>query len=163
MTMADQTHLLRELDAERAIRALMGNYLAARDDRRPGPEVAALFAPDGVWEGLGHQGAQLGRHHGRAAIARRFSRPLPPTLHLLTEEDIQVTGDRARGRWRYLAPAVLEGEPSWMAGRYEIDFVVHDGRWRFAHVRVRPLLAAAHRHGWATLDELDEHDLEADG
>lgn len=163
MMTADQTRLLRELEAERAIRALMGAYLAARDARRPGQEIAALFAPDGVWEGAGRQGAQLGRHHGRAAIARRFSGLLPPTLHLLTEEDIRVTGDRARGRWRYLAPAVLDGEPSWMAGRYEIDFVGHDGRWRFAHLRVRPLLAAAHRHGWATLDEHDERDLRADG
>jgi SnoaL-like domain len=163
MMMADQTRLLRELEAERAIRALMGAYLAARDGRRPGREIAELFAPDGVWEGAGRQGAQLGRHHGRAAIARRFSGPLPPTLHLLTEEDIRVTGDRARGRWRYLAPAVLDGEPTWMAGRYEIDFVVHADRWRFAHVRVRPLLAAAHRQGWVTLGEPDGHDTQAGG
>ncbi len=118
---------------------------------------------DGVWEGSGRQGAQLGRHLGRAAIARRFSEQLPPALHLLSEEDIRVEGDRAWGRWRYLAPAIVEGEASWMAGRYEIDFVVHDGRWHFAHMRVVPLLVAAHRQGWATLGEYDEHDARAGG
>ncbi len=143
------------LQAERDIRALMAAYVAARDGRGSGREIAELFAPDGIWEGTGPHGAQLGRHRGRAAIAQRFAGELPPTLHLLSSEQIHVNGDRATGRWSYLAPAVIDGEATWMAGGYDNDFVVHAGRWRFAHVRVRPVLAAAHRHGWTALGDRD--------
>jgi hypothetical protein len=149
------------LEAERAIRALMAAYLAARDRGSAGGEIAAMFAPDGIWEGIGGYAAQLGRHRGVPAIAERFSGDLPPTLHLLGGEHIRVDGDRARGRWTYLAPAVLDGEAAWMAGIYDNDFIRQDGRWLFAHVRVRPVLMAAHRHGWAELIKPDEHDERA--
>ena len=157
----DLERRLSELEAERAIRALMGAYVAARDGNRDGDEVAALFAPDGIWEGTGRHGAQLGCHRGHAAIAGRFSGVLPPTLHLLCEHGVRVDGDRAGGRWSYLAPAVMDGEAAWMAGRYDNDFVVHVGHWRFAYVRVQPLLVATHRLGWTTLHELVHHDQRA--
>ena len=48
-----------------------------------------------------------------------------------------------------------------MAGFYDNDFIRHDGRWLFAHVRVEPALVAAHRHGWAKLIKPDEHDPRA--
>lgn len=158
---ADLERRLSQLEAERAIRALMGAYIAARDVRRDGHQIAALFARDGIWEGTGRHGAQLGRHRGHAAIARRFSGELPPTLHLLYEHEIRVDSDRASGRWSYLAPAVIDDEATWMAGSYDNDFVMHMRHWRFAHVRVQPLLVATHRHGWTTLLELVQHDQRA--
>jgi hypothetical protein len=149
--MRDVERRLGTLEAERAIRTLMADYLAARDRGRAGSEIAALFVPEGIWEGTGPHAAQLGSHRGSAAIARRFSGDLPPTLHLIGGEQIHIDGDRATGRWSYLAPAMLDGEAAWMAGFYENDFVCRDGRWLFAHVRVGPVLVAAHRRGWSTL------------
>ena len=143
----DLERRLRILEAEHDIRVLMAAYVAARDGHGTGREIAELFTADGIWEGTGPYGAQLGRHRGRDAIARRFSGDLPPTLHLLGGEQIQIDGDHATGRWNYLALAVLDGEAAWMAGRYDNDFVVEAGRWQFAHVRVRPMLAAPHRSG----------------
>ena len=152
----DVDRRLGVLEAERAIRALMAAYIAVRDRGSAGGEVAAMFVPDGIWEGIGAYAAQLGRHRGVPAIAERFSGDLPPTLHLLGGEQVHVVGDRATGRWSYLAPAVLDGEAAWMAGVYDNDFIRQDGRWLFAHVRVGPVLVAAHRHGWVKLIKPDE-------
>lgn len=155
--MRDVERRLGVLEAERSIRALMAAYLAARDRGSAGGEIAALFAPEGIWEGTGPLAAQLGSHRGSAAIGERFSGDLPPTLHLIGGEQIRVDGDRATGRWSFLAPSMLDGEAAWMAGFYDNDFVCQDGRWLFAHVRVGPVLLAAHRHGWAALIKSDEH------
>jgi hypothetical protein len=162
-TMRDVERRLGVLEAERAIRALMAAYIAARDRGGAGGEIAALFVPEGIWEGTGPSAAQLGSYRGSAAIAERFSGDLPPTLHLLGGERIRVDGDRATGRWSYLAPAVLDGEGAWMAGFYDNDFVCRDGRWLFAHVRVGPVLVAAHRHGWTELIKSDDQRARARG
>jgi hypothetical protein len=154
--MRDVERRLGVLEAERAIRTLMAAYLAARDRGAAGGEIARLFVPDGIWEGTGPYAAQLGSHGGHAAIAERFSSDLPATLHLIGGEQIRVDRDRATGRWSFLAPALLDGEAAWMAGLYDNDFVCRDGRWLFAHLRVGPVLVAAHRHGWATLLSPDE-------
>jgi hypothetical protein len=110
-------------------------------------------------------GGKPGRAPDRAhpAVAERFSGDLPPTLHLIGGEQIHVDGDRATGRWSYLAPAVPDGEAAWMAGFYDNVFVCQDGRWLFAHVRVRLALAAAHRRGGTALIESDEHRTRARG
>jgi SnoaL-like domain len=156
-TMRDVERRLGVLEAERTIRTLMAAYLTARDRRSAGREIAALFVPEGIWEGTGPFAARLGSHQGCAAIAERFAGDMPTTLHLIGGEQIRVEGDRATGRWSYLAPAVLDGEAAWMAGVYDNDFVRQDGRRLFAHMRVGPVLAAAHRHGWAKLINPDEH------
>lgn len=128
------------LAAEPGIGTVVAACLAARDHGSAGDEIAALFAHDGIWEGAGPDGARLGRHRGRRAIARRFPRDRPPTLHLIGGGQIRDDGDAAG-----------------IAGVYDNDFVRHGGRWRFAHVRVEPVLVAAHRHGWASLIRADGH------
>ena len=91
--------------------------------------VCVLEAKDEIrrWPDLA--GNVLAPQVGRDAIVQRFAGPLPPVLHLLSNESITVNGDDAAGSWTYLQPAVLDGRAYWVAGQYHIDFRKDDGRW----------------------------------
>ena len=102
--MGTSEELLQRLDileSEAAIHRLMAEYLDARDlGTRSGSHIAHLFSADGVWEGVGRLAQVLGSHQGCNAIERRFSAPLPFSVHFLTNESITIDGDTAVGTWR---------------------------------------------------------------
>jgi len=81
------------LAAQDEIRRLMAAYVHARD--LANIPVVDYLTEDAVWEGVGRMADVLGRH----AIAKRFAGPVPPGLHLLTNESITVNGDDAVGYW----------------------------------------------------------------
>src|SRR5690606_1628349 len=105
MSTDDLQRLIQRLDileAQDAVRRLQAEYMQACDDKR-GRAVADLFWPDGIWEGVG--GSRAGKVQGYEAIAEMFAASpgvLTFTVHYLTNESIQVQGDRAWGSWKLL-------------------------------------------------------------
>ena len=64
-------------------------------------DVAALFTPEGVWDG----GPGLGTATGRRAIAERLREPtLVFSRHFFMNPRIDVQGETAFGRWDLLSP-----------------------------------------------------------
>jgi SnoaL-like domain len=158
--MATSEELLQRLDvleSEGAIRRLMAEYLDARDlCTGSGTNIARLFAADGTWEGVGRLAEVLGSHQGRDAIERRFSAPLPFSIHFLTNELIAINGDTAVGTWKYLQSTVYKGQAVWIAGRYNNDLVRTEGQWKFQHVRIDAMFVTPFEDGWVKTPFLDE-------
>lgn len=155
-TNEDLNQRLDILESEAAIRRLMAEYLEARDlGMESGTYIAHLFVADGIWEGVGRLAEVLGFHQGRDAIERRFSAPLPFSVHFLTNESITVDGDTAVGTWRYLQSTVYQGQAVWIAGRYHNDFVRVEGRWKFQHVRIDAMFMTPYEDGWVKTPFLD--------
>lgn len=145
------------LESEAAIRRLMAEYLDARDmGTASGTHIAGLFSADGIWEGVGRLAQVLGSHQGRDAIERRFSAPLPFTVHFLTNESITVNGDTAVGTWRFLQATVYQGQAVWVGGGYHNDFVRVQGQWKFQHVRIDAMFVTPYEDGWVKTPFLDE-------
>jgi SnoaL-like domain len=139
---------LDALESEGAIRRLMANYIELRDFGGDAASIAGLFTPSGVWEHVGRLAPVLGAHHGREAIARRFSGPLPLSRHFLTNEAIMVKGETAVGMWSYVMASVVEEQVVWTAGRYRNDFVRVEGAWRFQLVRIEDIALPSTADGW---------------
>lgn len=111
--------------------------------------VAALFAPDGVWDG----GPGLGRAQGRPAIAARLRAPtLDFSRHFFLNPRIDVDGDTATGRWDLLSPCRrTDGTSYWMCG-YEDDRYVHvDGRWLHLSMTLTTVFMAPVGEGWTRI------------
>jgi hypothetical protein len=148
-TNEDLSQRLDVLESEAAIRRLMAQYLDARDfGMESGAHIARLFSADGIWEGIGRLAEVLLSHQGRDAIERRFSAPLPFSVHFLTNESITIDGDTAVGTWRYLQSTVSKGQAVWIAGRYHNDFVRVEGQWKFQHVRIDAIFVTPYEDGW---------------
>jgi SnoaL-like domain len=151
-SMVTSEKLLQRLDvleSEGEIRRLMAEYLEARDFATgSGTRIARLFSADGIWEGVGRLAAVLGNHQGREAIERRFSAPLPFSVHFLTNESITIYGDTAEGTWRYLQSTVYQGQAVWIAGHYHNDFVRIEGQWKFQHVCIDAIFVTPYEDGW---------------
>jgi uncharacterized protein (TIGR02246 family) len=125
---------VQQLQDEKAIREVTiryGEYLDARDYAG----YASLFASDGVWTG------GFGSATGPAGIQAMLEKNLPKAepgfinksnFHLMTTEVIEVNGDTAKVRSRYLfVTASPENRPTpSLAGRYVDDFVRENGVWK---------------------------------
>ncbi|CAB3775933.1 nuclear transport factor 2 family protein [Paraburkholderia fynbosensis] len=146
---------LAALEAETAVRGTMARYMALCDvpcGALEGETLAALFADDAVWEGIGPQYAnKFGRLKGRAAIVAMLSRYLPPSphfsvnVHFLTSETIAVRGAAAKGRWIMLqASGYVDAPAELISARLEVDFAPADnGRdWLITHFRTERLFDA---------------------
>ena len=126
---------LQRLEDEKQIRELMieyGRRLDARDFRG----YARLFAGEGEWIG------GLGRAKGPAAIEAMLVKGLgsiaanPQTVtsfHILTNFQIEVTGDRASAysRLLYVIRSAEDTPAPSRGGHYEDLFIREDGGWKF--------------------------------
>lgn len=141
---------LDRLESQDAIRRLKARYMQACDDRL-GRAVADLFWPDGIWEA--HGGSAAGAVVGREAIADMFEaapRRLTFTTHYLTNEAIEVDGDRAEGRWKLFEPCTFKDRMAlWMGGDYADTFERRGGEWRFRHLRLTIAFRTPYGAGWA--------------
>jgi uncharacterized protein (TIGR02246 family) len=125
---------LQELEDEKAIREVIvryGEYLDARDYA----SYAALFARDGVWTG------GFGSFTGPAAIQEMLEKNLgkpeegfinKSNFHLNTTVVVEVEGDTAKARSRYLFfTASSDNRPTAaLAGRYFDELVRENGEWK---------------------------------
>lgn len=147
------------LEAQNSVRKTIARYMALCDvpiQALNGESLAALFADDAVWEGIGPQYAgKFGRLQGHAQIVAMLQRYLPPTphfatnVHFLTSEHIEANGDgdKAKGRWIMLqASGFIDGKAELIAARLEVDFVPsprdHGLTWLIQHFRTERLFDA---------------------
>jgi len=112
-------------------------------------QVAALFAPDAVWDG----GPALGTCTGRDAIAARMREPtLQFSWHFFLKPRIEVDGDRAKARWDVLSPCTTEdGRPHWMLGTEDDEYRRVDGVWLHQHMKLTAVFLAPHDSGWTRI------------
>ena len=122
------------LEDREAIRALILAYGQAHD-RRDYRTFEDLFATNGEWVG------GLGSAKGPDAIFELMDRtighdPRPEgsgTFHVMTNDQIEIDGDRARAttQWLYITPGD-DGAPRLVfLGRYEDEFIRENGEWKF--------------------------------
>ncbi|MGI9642884.1 MAG: nuclear transport factor 2 family protein [Acidimicrobiia bacterium] len=108
----------------------------------------AVFTPNASADLLGR------RSEGRAAIAERVRSSLAPfdsTQHIVTNHQIEVSGDTAHCRCYLQAQHIRKGAPGGdyyiIAGRYEDDLLRTSDGWRIDH----RLLAAMWTEGNAAI------------
>ncbi len=129
---------LQELLAREALRDLVARYAHAADGGRF-DELVELFAPDGVLE-TPDKAAHRGREAIRAFLGgtRDALAGATPTgwirhhvsnLALVVSSPVEATGAA------YFFVVTERGPDHW--GRYRDRYVCQDGRWLFAHRRVR--------------------------
>jgi hypothetical protein len=151
---------LARIEAQDAVRKVKAAYMQGLDDRLRGA-VADLFWEDAIWEGLPDRApegeAPVGtgsRIVGRAAIAESFvsaAAAMSFTAHFLTNEAIEVDGERATGRWKLLQACTAGRERAfWQAGVYTDDFECRDGVWKFSHLRLAMDFRTPYDEGWVT-------------
>jgi uncharacterized protein (TIGR02246 family) len=139
---------LRVLEDREAIHRLFMEYAAALDARDM-RAYAALFARDGEWiGGTGYGRTPDGiREMLEERLAPNPPAPGPTHRHLVTNERIEVDGDRATAVSTWALATRAEGDVPALTllGTYRDTLVREDGRWRFAsreaHVDIpdRPL------------------------
>ena len=128
---------VQQLQDQQAIREILiryGEYLDARDYAR----YASLFAKEGVW--TGGFGSATGPAAIQAMLEEHLGKPEPgfinkSNFHLMTTAVIEVHGDTARARSRYLFfTASPDNKPTpALAGRYVDEFVRENGEWKIKH------------------------------
>jgi len=108
--------------------------------------VAALFTPEGVWDG----GPGLGRAAGRNAIAERLSTPtLVFSRHFFLNPRIEVDGNTATGRWDLLSPCRrTDGTSYWMTGYEDDDYECLEGVWLHRSMRLTTVFMSPVGEGW---------------
>ena len=113
---------------------------------RVADDVAALFTPDGVWDG----GPGLGTATGRPAIAARLGQPtLVFSRHYFLNPRIVVTGETATGRWDLLSPCRRsDGSSYWMSGYEDDEYALLDGVWLHRSMRLTTVFMAPVGEGW---------------
>jgi hypothetical protein len=145
---------VQRLEDLEAIRRVKHEYCAYCDAGYDPEGIASLFLPEGIWDA----GADFGRYVGREAIAG-FFRNVGPSVafaaHVVTNERIDVEGERARGVWWLVMPSTFHEDgrkvDRWLFSEYTDDFVKREGRWYIAHLRSNIHRNAPHLEGWANV------------
>jgi uncharacterized protein (TIGR02246 family) len=143
---ADLEARVAALEAERAIRRLVGSYARACDPIDP-DRIASLFTEDGTWssrttDGSVEFGAASGREAIRATFAGLGEAIASPTAHYNLQEEIDVAPDgrSAAATWytivltRGRTDERPEGDPTLLLGTYEHEYRRGEDGWRFTRV-----------------------------
>lgn len=122
------------LEDREAIRALIMAYGHAHD-HRDYKTFASLFASNGEWVG------GLGSAKGPEAIFALMDKTIghkpvaegSGTVHLMTNDQIVIDGDRASAvtKWLYLVPAEDGSPRAQILGHYIDQFIRENGEWKF--------------------------------
>jgi len=146
-------------EAVQAIQNLKAHYAQLVDERyvrgKVAPDervaavaeqIAALFTPDGVWDG----GPALGVSSGREQIAARMRAPtLLFSWHFFLKPQIHVEGEHARARWDILSPCTTkDGRPHWMVGFEDDEYARVGGTWLHTRMKLTSVFLAPHETGW---------------
>lgn len=148
---------LAELRAHQALQELMYKYIQAVDHVRI-EEVVACFTADGTGEFTPFADGFSG-HDGIRAFLTAFRGPDAPTprlthvIHFPGGPLIDVDGDRATGRWDWLATCTIERDQgqfvaAWQLGRYDARFLRTADGWRIQHLKTTYYEVFEHLKGW---------------
>jgi hypothetical protein len=113
-------------------------------------EMAALFTPDAIWEGIGPEyTGKFGKLAGRDAILSMLAEYLPPSahftrnIHLLGNGWITADESTATGQWIMQQLSEYEaGAMELISARLTVDFEYADGETRISHFRTQKLFTA---------------------
>jgi uncharacterized protein (TIGR02246 family) len=123
-----------KLEDREEIRALILAYGRAHD-HRDYRSFANLFAAEGEW--MGGLGSAKGPEAIFALMDERIGHnPLPEgsgTFHVMTNEQIEIDGDRASSvtKWLYITPAADDSPKLTYLGHYDDQFIRENGAWKF--------------------------------
>ena len=145
---------LARLEAESALRKIVGHYALAADRRNDPTIMAGLFTQDAIWEAVG-----FGRYVGRDAIAQGLSeiaeRQVVWSIHYMVSPIIDLSDDvlSARCRWYLWELSTLKNddgaeEDSWLGGWYDAQARNDGGAWRFSNVLLDVRLASPVSAPW---------------
>jgi hypothetical protein len=157
MTEISLTARIEKLEAIEAIRNLKARYCKYCDLDYDPDALALLFTEDAIWDA----GSLRGVFEGREAIRAFFStipEKIPYAAHLITNPLIEVEAgsNHASGHWRMLMPCTLrtrEGNvAAFQVAVYEEEYRRIDGRWLFAHLKVRLHRMVVPATEWIDLD-----------
>jgi hypothetical protein len=126
---------LKQLEDREEIRELLMDY-GRFLDRRDFDSFSHLFAEkEGEWIG------GMGKAKGPQAICRLMEDTIgkdtqdigAASVHIFTNEKIQIEGDRARAstKWMFLVQDENRKPTPFYAGHYEDSIVRENGRWKF--------------------------------
>ncbi len=124
---------VQQLEDQEQIRTVLveyGEYLDARNYAG----YASLFARDGVW--TGGFGSATGPAEIQAMLEKNLGQAEPgfinkSSFHLMTTMVVQVNGDTATARSRYMFFTTTSDKPvPSLAGRYVDEFVRENGMWK---------------------------------
>jgi hypothetical protein len=137
---------ITRLEDIEAIKQLKARYCEICDDTHNPDRVGSVFAEDGIWES-----ADFGKAQGPKEISELFQKfrdLFTFSQHNIMNPIIDVNGDRATGSWYIMGPwtQTENKKETWMALRYDDDYVKIDGEWKYSHLRVA-LRMTADRQG----------------
>jgi hypothetical protein len=140
---------IQRLEDVESIRRLKHRYAELCDDAYQPEGLAALFTEDGVWDG----GADYGVYTGRDEIAgywRSCATSIPFALHLIVNHtvDVDEPGASASGWCNLFQPMTMNDEAYWAGVRYDEEYRVEAGEWRFRRITLTTRMLAPHAAGW---------------
>lgn len=143
---------LRRIEDIQEITRLKTRYTeladSSADKPHSGEEIGSLFTENAVFH-IVATGAQP--IVGSAAITTRFNDDTlyPYSYHLLGNPHIEVTGDKASGRWHVAAVFNKRDLGSmWTTAFYEDEFVRTPHGWRIQSLRCTASAFAPFGQGW---------------
>jgi uncharacterized protein (TIGR02246 family) len=125
---------VRVLEDREEIRALILAYGQAHD-HRDYRTFASLFATNGEW--IGGLGSAKGPDAIFALMDEKIGHhPLPNgsgTFHVMTNDQIEIDGDRASAvtKWLYITPSEDNSPKPTYLGHYNDEFIRENGKWKF--------------------------------
>jgi SnoaL-like domain len=156
MSMEELLARVQVLEDIEAIRKLKATYCylcdAGLEDERNRNQLIAHFS-DNAKVDFGMGPASM--FEGKAGLEIFFGQVVPSgvsfCMHMVHNPIIDVTGDRATGKWYYEAPTTdaSTNRAQWMAGTYEEEYVRENGKWKFASIKTKWKYISPYDEGWA--------------
>ena len=111
--------------------------------------VAALFTPEGTWDG----GPGVGVSRGRVEIAKKLrDTTFTFSRHFFLNPRIEVVGDAAKARWDLLSPCRRgESESYWMCGFEDDEYQRIDGEWLHHSMKLTTVFMTPPGEGWSKI------------
>lgn len=136
MDMSALEQRITRLEDIEAIKQLKARYCEICDDLHNPDRIASVFAEDAIWESEAF-GKAVG-HAEIRALFQKFRDMFSFSQHNIMNPIIEVNGDRATAMWYIMGPWTLneDNKETWMALRYDDDYVKVDGEWKYQHLRV---------------------------
>jgi hypothetical protein len=112
-------------------------------------DIAALFTPEGTWDG----GPGVGVSRGRAEIARKLRETtFTFSRHFFLNPRIEVSGNAAKARWDLLSPCRRgESDSYWMCGYEDDEYQRINGEWLHHSMKLTSVFMTPPGEGWSKI------------
>lgn len=147
---------VKEMVAKVEIHELMSKYELMYDRFDPADvdshvdEFMTLFTDDCIVD-YGDHGKIDGKEALRAFQTRYFNKEtdFEDWFHIIANPWIELDGERARGRFNFFGPYVMNGVGAcWQFSFYDIDFERIDAEWKIDHLRLDVKFMTPYQDGW---------------